>query len=502
MDSDPFFRAAGKGKGKVAKRSSDARGGRGNGRGSSGRGGSKRADKAPSSASKYKSELSVQQLKQQEDDDFSDAGDIDMFNQSDDESDAEVVEETAAEKRLRMARELIQNMEDEVGDAVEGQPGDVVAQRLRDTLRASKGVLHQEFRARLQGKLPKEDLTVTTRGHRLPVTCVTISADGAFFVTGSKDKSVIKWNSQLGIKAFHWTAFGYHGRTNGHKDEVLCVAISSDSKLLASGGRDRLIIMRNFQTHDTLKLLQGHRGPVTSLAFRLNGDQLFSGSEDRTVKVWNTEQMSYVETLFGHQDSVVGLDSLHRERAVSVGQRDRSVRLWKIVEESQLVFQSTAPSLDCVAMISEFQYVSGAENGCLQLWDMNRKKPCCTKIHAHGVGAWISAVAAVPYSDLVASGSSSGSVRLWHVAPKLSDLTLLMTLPQVGWINSLKFTADGTHLLAGIGKEHRLGRWDVRNGGFNGAKLFRLGEEDLVPVQVDSVEEVEEAVEDSPADAE
>eukprot|EP00049_Salpingoeca_infusionum_P026351 m.25254 g.25254 ORF g.25254 m.25254 type:complete len:278 (+) comp8688_c0_seq2:171-1004(+) len=214
MDSDPFFRAAGKGKGKVAKRSSDARGGRGNGRGSSGRGGSKRADKAPSSASKYKSELSVQQLKQQEDDDFSDAGDIDMFNQSDDESDAEVVEETAAEKRLRMARELIQNMEDEVGDAVEGQPGDVVAQRLRDTLRASKGVLHQEFRARLQGKLPKEDLTVTTRGHRLPVTCVTISADGAFFVTGSKDKSVIKWNSQLGIKAFHWTAFGYHGRTN------------------------------------------------------------------------------------------------------------------------------------------------------------------------------------------------------------------------------------------------------------------------------------------------
>ena len=30
---------------------------------------------------------------------------------------------------------------------------------------------------------------------------------------------------------------------------------------------------------------------------------------------------------------------------------------------------------------------------------------------------------------------------------------------QVGFVNSLKFSSDGLQLLAGVGQEHRLGRW-------------------------------------------
>ena len=115
--------------------------------------------------------------------------------------------------------------------------------------------------------------------------------------------------------------------------------------------------------HVLLKRFTGHKGPVNGLAFRRRTHQLFSGSGDRTLKVWNLDEMSYVETLFGHEDAVLGVASLDRDRALSCGARDRSLRLWKITEESQLVFNGSHGSSDCVAMVNEAKFVSGTDAG-------------------------------------------------------------------------------------------------------------------------------------------
>ena len=43
-----------------------------------------------------------------------------------------------------------------------------------------------------------------------------------------------------------------------------------------------------------------------------------------------------------------------------------------------------------------------------------------------------------------------------------------------GWINSLSFSADGKYLLAGVGQEHRLGRWFCDKKGRNGIAFISL----------------------------
>jgi ribosomal RNA-processing protein 9 len=48
---------------------------------------------------------------------------------------------------------------------------------------------------------------------------------------------------------------------------------------------------------------------------------------------------------------------------VTCGARDRTARLWKIPEESQLVYTAQQPSLDCITLIDESHFVTGAENG-------------------------------------------------------------------------------------------------------------------------------------------
>lgn len=72
------------------------------------------------------------------------------------------------------------------------------------------------------------------------------------------------------------------------------------------------------------------------------------------------------------------------------------------------------------------------------------------------------------HTDLVASGSCDGFVRLWKCGPNHSSLTEISQIPVKGFVNALAFSSSGSFLLAAVGQEHRLGRWtrlgDARNG--------------------------------------
>jgi len=312
------------------------------------------------------------------------------------------------------------------------------------------------------------------RGHQLSITCLCISRDDKFIFSGSKDCSIIKWNLETGQK--EGKILGCHKATEGrkgHKGHVLCLAVTSDNKFLASGGRDKVIHIWDPISLHHLHTFKGHKDAVSGVAFRRGTHQLFSCSHDRTLKIWNLDEMAYVETLFGHEDSVTAIDSLSRDRAVTVGGRDRTLRVWKVVEESQLVFNAPGSmgSLDCVHLINEEHMVSGADNGSLSLWSVSKKKPLCTvpKAHSKPVGSleetipdesWITSIATLCSTDLLASaGSCDSCIKLWQCGDGFRSLKQLFAIPVVGFVNAMTFSNDGNTLIAGVGQEHRLGRW-------------------------------------------
>ena len=297
---------------------------------------------------------------------------------------------------------------------------------------------------------------------------------------------------------------------------------------------------------------------MTSLAFRKGTNQLYSSSKDRTIKSWSLDELGYMETLFGHQDEVVDVAALAMERCISVGARDRTARLWKVVEESQLVFRGGAGgtekrkyterahgnttngnvqisyaegSIDRVAMVDEETFVTGSDNGGISLWSMHKKKPVFTVPLAHGLDPplsreeasaeiapddkvsgepqprWITALATVPYSDLILSGSWDGWVRVWRVSEDKKRIEAMGTLgkesgigpteqgeatlgsttghPEAtdqqgvvhGVVNDIEMFergergGDGLCVVIALGKEHRFGRWKKVKGK-NGAVVF------------------------------
>ena len=55
-----------------------------------------------------------------------------------------------------------------------------------------------------------------------------------------------------------------------------------------------------------------------------------------------------------------------QERAVTAG-HDHTCRVWKIPEESQLIFRSHAPAVDCVRYITATQVSFSARLACKDL---------------------------------------------------------------------------------------------------------------------------------------
>uniref|UniRef100_A0A0N5C6P7 WD_REPEATS_REGION domain-containing protein n=1 Tax=Strongyloides papillosus TaxID=174720 RepID=A0A0N5C6P7_STREA len=310
------------------------------------------------------------------------------------------------------------------------------------------------------------DKVFSYRGHRFSPTSVAPSPDGKYVFSCGKENSVIKYDiinkkkiSVLNIKL----------TPRFHKHGVNCLAVDPNGKYLATGGAEGIVKLWNIETMEFVSNLAGHRSGITSLVFRQGVEgQLYSASEDRSIRYWDTNQMGFVDIMYGHTSIIGKIDVLHKPRLLSCGTQDQSVRIFKIGEESQLVYTPhvEATSVDTVCYLDSNTFVSGAIDGSISIWTTLKKKPICIQKNAHKNGKsnkdgqdWITALAAIPYSDLIVSGGNNGVINFWKIANDSKKIILVTSYSVDGFVNDLKFSNNGELLFCAIGKDHRFGRW-------------------------------------------
>ncbi|KAG8200444.1 hypothetical protein JTE90_000526 [Oedothorax gibbosus] len=371
-------------------------------------------------------------------------------------------EETEQEKKLRLTKKYLAQIEREEQDKNVGDDTKAaVAQRLKDEVLEDAGRLQKKKAHEYENIVP--EVAHVFKGHNLSVTCVVVSSTEKFFFSGSKDCSIIKWSIEE-KKKLKIVQGGKKQSSSGH-GQILALALSSDDKFLASGCSNKIINIWNPDTMELLKTFRGHKDAISGLVFEKNSHQLISASNDRSLKLWNLDEMGYVETLFGHQDAITGVDCFLGEIALTSGGRDNTVRIWKIVEESQLVFQGYGASIDCVCVSSYQSFVSGGDDGTLLFWGTQKKKPMSKVLQAHGSDPeseepnWIITLCSLQNTDLLASGSKDGFIRLWRRDDDSHTLVPISRIPVSGFVNTMQFTPSGSYLIAGVGQEHKLGRW-------------------------------------------
>ncbi|KZT34096.1 WD40 repeat-like protein [Sistotremastrum suecicum HHB10207 ss-3] len=461
----------------------------------------------------------TQESDETDEDDDEDIDDLELRAEDVEEGSGEEDEnETPAQKRLRLAKVYLDGLKEELGegefDAAEIDREIISARLQRDVLEHA-GKVHLFIANSLSLATPP---TLRLRSHKLPLTAATLSENGHYLFTSSKDGSISKHtllpssstspslspptkhhqfrkiivpkpkkskqkakSKEPGVGIIREEV----QQAQGHTDEVLCLAVSSDGKYLVSGGKDRKIGVWDVESESWIRAFTGHRDIISGITFRKGTHQIYTSSYDRTLKIHDLTTMGYVETLFGHQDPILSIDSLRGETALSCGGRDKSVRYWKIGDETQLVFRGGGKSrlrevleggledeenedggeggggrgekrfiegsIDCVAMIDEVTFVSGGDSGSISLWNTQKKKPLFTIPVAHGLHTihsategpvssprWITSLGALRYSDTIASGSWDGEIRLWKLDEKLRTLSALGCIPAMGFVNSLQ----------------------------------------------------------------
>ena len=110
---------------------------------------------------------------------------------------------------------------------------------------------------------------------------------------------------------------------------IYAVDFSSDSNILASGGRDRNIKIWQIYQGEILQTLEGHSSDIRQLAFSPQGDIIASASEDGTIKIWDGKTGQQIGNLVGHLKYVNSVTFSRDGKSLATGSSDNTIRIWQ-----------------------------------------------------------------------------------------------------------------------------------------------------------------------------
>ncbi len=114
---------------------------------------------------------------------------------------------------------------------------------------------------------------------------IAMSPDSKLIASTHNGAEVICWDRETLGKVHSY---------EGHSDKVYDVSFSSDGQLLATSSGDQTIRIWDVATTECLAILRGHNEGVKSVAFHPTEKLLISGSYDRSVRVWESQTWKQV----------------------------------------------------------------------------------------------------------------------------------------------------------------------------------------------------------------
>jgi len=113
--------------------------------------------------------------------------------------------------------------------------------------------------------------------------------------------------------------------------QINCLQISSDKHLIAAGGNPKINLYDvNSRDDSPILSFDGHTGNVTELGFQKDCKWLYSCSEDGTIKIWDLR-----------------------------------------IQAHQRNYECLFPVNSVVLHPNQAELISGDQNGCMNIWDLN-----------------------------------------------------------------------------------------------------------------------------------
>lgn len=232
------------------------------------------------------------------------------------------------------------------------------------------------------GSLFLIDANTRSSRHEFPgqqghVSSLVYTTDGKFIVSGSSDRKVRIWDADSGrllqSPVLAGPVYALEGSPDGryliagsvapprsiqsgtiavwempslrplwtrstHSNGVLTIAVSSDSRTVATGGNDGMVRLWDSATGRPVQEFDSRGYAVTAVALAPHQNLVAAGIVRRSAEsgdaqvseilVWNLSDGRLVRTLRGHRDLINALLFSHDGHTLVSGSRDTTLRLW------------------------------------------------------------------------------------------------------------------------------------------------------------------------------
>jgi hypothetical protein len=242
---------------------------------------------------------------------------------------------------------------------------------------------------------------------------------------------------------------------------ALCVAVSDDRSLLATGGthEDPGVRLWDVDTGEMTRLGQ-HESLLTVVAFSPSGTRLASGDRANTVWVWDLASRRPLASFQGDvpkRMQAFGGFYWADDATLVAGASDAI--FWWDVTTNQLLERVSRP--DEAAFFVEFAFEEGGERVAavaqdenVYIWDATTAQ---WAIWPAGMGVDLNHVAFSPDGRLVAATTSAGELVFWDAATGERLASFRVTS---GDVAAVRFSPDG-RLVAVGGWDSVIGLWGI-----------------------------------------
>ncbi|KAL7780464.1 hypothetical protein CFE70_010487 [Pyrenophora teres f. teres 0-1] len=158
-------------------------------------------------------------------------------------------------------------------------------------------------------------------GHKQAVLDLHWSRDSKVLFSASADMYLASWDVETGERI---------RRHPGHEEVINCMDVSKrGEEMLVSGSDDGYIGIWDTRTKDAVTFIPTDF-PITAICLAEAGNELFTGGIDNDIKVWDLRKQAVTYTLLGHTDTVTSLQMSPDKQTLLSNAHDSTVRTWDV----------------------------------------------------------------------------------------------------------------------------------------------------------------------------